>query len=952
MPVAEQSMTHGSDRVESLFAAAAGLSPQDRGAYLERECADDLVLRERVDDLLRAHDRAEHLLDQPAVAVGGPTAGYVQATERPGTIVGPYKLLQLIGEGGFGAVYLAEQTEPVRRMVALKVLKPGMDTRQVVARFEAERQALALMDHPNIAKVLDADVTAEGRPYFVMELVKGRPITAYCDEHCLTPRQRLELFIPVCQAVQHAHQKGLIHRDLKPSNVLVGLYDGRPVPKVIDFGVAKALGQKLVDKTLFTEFGTVVGTLEYMSPEQAQLDNLDVDTRSDIYSLGVLLYELLTGTTPLDRRRLAEAGFMEVLRVIREEEPPKPSTRLSTSEALPSISAHRQTEPGKLTKLVRGDLDWIVMKALDKDRGRRYETANGLARDLERYLAEEVVEARSPSAGYRLRKFVKRNRRTVWAASIIFLMLVAGIVGTTVGLVEARKQRDAADTAEKLASNRLVQVESEKQRADEERDVAQAVNDFIQELLGQANLDAQPGGEGPRDPDIKVRTVLDRAAKTIGARFANKPRVEAAIRMTIAHAYFGLGSWPEARFHAERSVELRTATLGAANADTLTSKCFLALVLQFLGEVKRGESLMEEVMRQQTETLGPDHRDTLTSKRLLAHAYASRYPMEFDRAEVLLQEVIPKSIELLGPNHEETLVAKVNLAWVYRLQGKFDLAEAMYVELFDTYKTKYGPDRPNTLLIQTGLGLIYVAQERFDEAERHLRNVLERRIVLQGENNPYTISSRCVLARLYLRWQKYDQAAQLYEQAFSKLKEQDGYNDDTLLILSELAQTRLQARQPDKALPLVAEFIKAAHEHPRRESMLLELELADIGRLLVRNEQYVEAEKHLRESLAIYEKKDRNEWSTFDTRSRLGAALMGQKKYAEAEPHLREGYEGMQQRVDRIPVVDRSRLLTEAIERLIQFYDATNKPAEAAKWRAELEAHRKAGEKPATPKEK
>jgi serine/threonine protein kinase len=300
-------------------------------------------------------------------------------------VIGPYKLLQVIGEGGMGTVFMAEQTRPVRRMVALKVIKPGMDSRQVLARFEAERQALALMDHPNIARVLDAGTTGSGRPYFVMELVKGKPIATYCDEKRLGVRERLELFADMCRAVQHAHQKGIIHRDLKPSNVLVAPYDGRPVVKVIDFGVAKATGQRLTDKTMFTAFGALVGTLEYMSPEQAEVNNQDIDTRSDIYSLGVLLYELLTGSTPLTRQRLVGAALLELLRVVREEEPPRPSTRLSESkDLLPSISAQRQTEPAKLTKLVRGDLDWIVMKALEKDRNRRYETAAGLAMDVRR----------------------------------------------------------------------------------------------------------------------------------------------------------------------------------------------------------------------------------------------------------------------------------------------------------------------------------------------------------------------------------------------------------------------------------------------------------------------------------------------------------------------------------------------------------------------------------------
>jgi tetratricopeptide (TPR) repeat protein/serine/threonine protein kinase len=452
----------------SIFMAAVAMeSAAQRSAYLDEACGGNAVLRQRVEALLGSHEQAGSFLvkavperlaeqlaepEQPSETCGEPSApdpGPIE--EGPDSRVGPYQLLQEIGEGGMGTVYLAEQSQPVRRMVALKIIKPGMDSRQVVARFEAERQALALMDHPNIARVLDAGTTENGRPYFVMELVKGVPITKFCDEWQATPRQRLELFVPVCQAVQHAHQKGIIHRDLKPSNVLVCLYDGKPVPKVIDFGIAKATGQSLTERTMFTELGQVVGTLEYMSPEQAELNQLDIDTRSDIYSLGVLLYELLTGSTPLERKRLNTVGVLEVLRLIREEEPPRPSTRLSESkETLPSISAQRQMEPARLTKLVRGELDWIVMKALEKDRNRRYESASAFAADVERYLRDEPVVACPPSARYRLRKFARRNKAklAIAAALLLTVTVMAGSIGWAVrDRLEREAQSQRAQTA-------------------------------------------------------------------------------------------------------------------------------------------------------------------------------------------------------------------------------------------------------------------------------------------------------------------------------------------------------------------------------------------------------------------------------------------------------------------------------------------------------------------------
>jgi WD40 repeat protein/serine/threonine protein kinase len=441
------------NKAREIFIEAVGkVPPEQWESLLVARCGDDAELYHHVQHLLRAHQEAGSFLDHPAVDENAVPTGAVAAAappaEAPGTRIGPYKLLQQIGEGGMGIVYLAEQLEPVQRRVALKIIKAGLDSAQVVGRFEQERQALALMDHPHIAKVFDGGTTAGGRPYFVMELVKGTPITKYCDEHRLTPRQRLELFVPLCQAIQHAHQKGVIHRDVKPSNVLVAPYDGRPVVKVIDFGIAKATGQKLTERTLFTGFGAVVGTLEYMSPEQAELNNQDIDTRSDIYGLGVLLYELLTGTTPLTKARLKQAAFTEMLRVIREEEPPRPSTRLSEStEALASISAQRQTEPAKLAKLLRGELDWIVMKALEKDRARRYETANGLARDLERYLADEPVEACPPSAGYRLRKFARKYRNALTVSAAFALLLVLGVVASTWQAVRATRAEGEATAA-------------------------------------------------------------------------------------------------------------------------------------------------------------------------------------------------------------------------------------------------------------------------------------------------------------------------------------------------------------------------------------------------------------------------------------------------------------------------------------------------------------------------
>jgi WD40 repeat protein/serine/threonine protein kinase len=451
-----------------IFKAAVRLPPEHRAAYLDQACGSNYELRREVESLLEAHDQPGSFLESRHARLPG-TVDEPSVTEKPGTVIGPYKLLQQIGEGGMGLVFMAEQQEPVRRKVALKIIKPGMDSQQVIARFEAERQALALMDHQNIARVLDANTTESGRPYFVMELVHGVPITQFCDDHQLTPRQRLALFVPVCQAIQHAHQKGIIHRDVKPSNVLVTMYDDEPVPKVIDFGVAKAIEQRLTERTLFTQFGALVGTFEYMSPEQAEMNALGVDTRSDIYALGVLLYELLTGTTPLERQRLREAALGELVRLIKEEEAPRPSVRLSTSDNLPKIAAARKTEPARLSKLVQGEIDWIVMKCLEKDRARRYDTASGLARDVERYLADEPVEACPPSARYRLRKFARKYQKALATAAAFAVLLVAGLVLSTLLAVwatsaerEANRERMASDAARREALD--AKAEADRQR--------------------------------------------------------------------------------------------------------------------------------------------------------------------------------------------------------------------------------------------------------------------------------------------------------------------------------------------------------------------------------------------------------------------------------------------------------------------------------------------------------
>lgn len=495
---------------QEIFLDALNLeSSEERLAFIKERCGGDDALRKRLEALLQAHAETGNFLGSPAI--GSVSDVRSQITEDAGTIIGPYKLLQRIGEGGFGVVYMAEQSEPVRRKVALKIIKPGMDTREVIARFESERQALALMDHPNIARVLDAGATDSGRPYFVMELVKGVPITDFCDKNHLSVEDRMNLFIPVCLAVQHAHHKGIIHRDIKPSNVMVTLHDGKPVPKVIDFGVAKATSQQLTQKTLFTAYGQMIGTPLYMSPEQAEMSGLDIDTRSDIYSLGVLLYELLTGTTPIEQKRLREAGFAEMQRLIRDIEAPRPSTRLSSlhNDASVLISTNRGTDAKRLSDTLRGDVDWIVMKALEKDRQRRYDTPNALADDIQRFLKHEAIIARPPSTAYRVQKFIQRNKGLAFAAASITCALLLGAVVSMGFAIYANSQLDRAVAAESRLQGSLTDAQRERKKAIEERDRAVKAEAAQSELTQQAEQ-SRKEADAARMAELQQRQEAER----------------------------------------------------------------------------------------------------------------------------------------------------------------------------------------------------------------------------------------------------------------------------------------------------------------------------------------------------------------------------------------------------------------------------------------------------------
>jgi eukaryotic-like serine/threonine-protein kinase len=720
-------MPDAAKNAKDLFLAAVEMaSLVERQAFLEQACAGDAVLRRRVEALLNAHDASGDLIDKPAVACE-PTGAYPAISEKPGTVIGHYKLMEQIGEGGFGLVFVAEQTEPVRRKVALKIIKPGMDSKAVIARFEAERQALALMDHPNIARVLDAGATESGRPYFVMELVRGIPITEYCDQNQLTPNERLQLFIDVCHAIQHAHQKGIIHRDVKPSNVLVTSHDGKPVAKVIDFGVAKAIHQHLTERTIYTNFAQMIGTPLYMSPEQAEMSGLDIDTRSDIYSLGVLLYELLTGSTPLEKKRFAAAAYDEMRRIIREEEPPKPSQRLSTCDTLPSLAANRKTEPAKLSRMLKGELDWVVMKALEKDRTRRYETANGLARDIQRYLADEVVEARPPSTGYRLRKFAGKNRAALTTAAAIAVLLVAGVAVSTWQAVRAtRAERIAlearqaeaeraegerlakldAQANEKLAGERLVQVEDERKKAETAKVEAQAkeaeanavVKFFQDQVFAAARPKGQDGGLGK---EVSLRDAIAASEPVLDKSFTAQPLVEARLRMALGLTFSYLAEHEQARSQFERARGLYVRHLGPDHQDTLRSTYSLANSYADLNHQAEALKLREEVLAMQKRVLPKDHPDTLKTMMNLASSYAIQN--RHAEALELFEEVLEIQKRVLPKDDPSTLMTMMNLASSYYNQDRLAEALKLFEGVLAIQKRVLPKDAPETLMSMVNL---------------------------------------------------------------------------------------------------------------------------------------------------------------------------------------------------------------------------------------------------------
>ena len=681
-------------------------------------------------------------------------------------VIGPYRLLERVGEGGMGEVWLAEQTHPIHRQVALKLIKAGMDTKQVVARFEAERQALALMDHPAIARVFDAGATPEGRPYFVMEYVRGEMITSFAARHKLTVPERIELFLIVCEGVQHAHQKGIIHRDLKPSNVLVTVRDDHPMPKVIDFGVAKATTQALTDRTLHTEIGALIGTPEYMSPEQAEMGSLDIDTRTDVYSLGVMLYELLTGALPFEWKAIREQGLDKLRQTIREVDPPRPSTRVTTVASAAKMLGSG-TDTSRLARQLRGDLDWITMKALEKDRTRRYGSVSDLAADLRRHFDDVPVLASPPSTTYRIGKFVRRHHTGVAVAGALVLLLVAFAGVMT---VQANRIAHARDLASQEAAT------------------ATQVSNFLVGLFQVSDPSESRG------TTLTAREILAKGVQQLDS-LRDQPAVQARLQATIGSVDTGLGLYSEAQPLLETALQTRRRVVGHDHPDTLASAHALANLYWFQKNYRKAEPLYLELVERRSRLLGADHPDTLKANYDLASVYLGEARWEeFDR---LSRDTLARQRRVLGHDHPDTLGSLTNLQGAYFVQGRYEEALPLAVEVLESSRRVFGDDHPSVLNNLHNLAAIYDALGRYGEAEPlYLRAIDAKRRVL-GDEHPRTARSLDRLASMYVKQRRYAEAEAAFLAAYA------GYaksaNADTWRVVRSLADIYVTTGQQNKA---------------------------------------------------------------------------------------------------------------------------------------------------------
>lgn len=780
-----------------------------------------------------------------------------------------YKLIDELGKGGMGVVYKAEQVKPIKRSVALKIIKLGMDTNRIIARFETEKQALAVMDHPNIAKVFDAGATDKGRPYFVMELVQGVPIDDYCDRHNLTTQERLKLFIPVCQAVQHAHQKGVIHRDLKPSNVIVTVKEDKAAPKIIDFGIAKATGHRLTEQTLFTEQGLLIGTPEYMSPEQAEMTGLDVDTRTDIYSLGVMLYELLVGVLPFDSKSLREAGYSEIQRIIREEEPPKASTRLSKlGDTQTSIAKHRKTDPSSLQRLLKGDLDWITLKAMAKDRTHRYASASELVGDIERYLKSEPVSASPPSTAYRMKKYIKRHKTGVVAASLIVLAMLIGIAGTTLGLLKARQ-------AERVARD--------------EAQTSRQISNFLVDLFEVSDPSEARGNT------ITAREILDSGAEKIERELEDEPLVRGRLMNTIGEVYTSLGLYNDALPLLEKGLAIREQALNPNDTAVAESLENLGNLFWRKGDYKKAQSLHERALTIREDAYGPEHVTVASSLNNLANlqheagnyedakllyeraleiwektsgpedtnvaiglnglGYLLYNMGKYDEARPLYERSLEIYEKVLGTEHPDLTNPLLNLGLLLRVTGEHEKARSYYERCIEIEEKAFGPEHPHLAVTLSNLAILHAITANFEEAGPLFERVLAINEKALGPEHPKVGSDVTNLGILNAQMGNFDVARQWLERGLAiKEKALGPEHPRVANDLNNLASLFRDMDDSEAARPLLERALAIREKALGSEHPDVAISLNDLANVLVDTENYTEASPLFERALAIQEK--------------------------------------------------------------------------------------------------
>ena len=902
-------------RIEELFHAAAALEGDERRDLLDRACADDPDLRREISGLLRndvadggsiaaaIHEAAR----QAGLGDGGPGAHSGEEPElAPGTRIGRYRIVAAVGRGGMGDVYEAEQESPLRRRVALKLIKTGMDTRAVVARFESERQALAMMDHPAIARVFDAGATERGRPYFTMEFVRGAPITRYCDERFLGTRERLELFLQVIDGVQHAHQKGIIHRDIKPSNLLVGELDGRAHPKIIDFGIAKATQQRPAGGTLLTEAGQMIGTPDYMSPEQAGMSGTGIDTRTDVYSLGVVLYELLAGAHPLDVARLRASGIDDLRRAILEIDPPRPSTRAGgPGPAAVEAARHRRADLRSLARQLRGDLDGITMTALEKDPARRYASPADLAADIRRHLRDEPVLARAPGLAYRSGKFVRRHKVGAAAGLLVSAAVLAGIAGTTAGLLRARRAE---------------------RQARQEAATAGQVSKFLIDLFEVSDPDEARGRT------ITAREILDRGARQIDA-LDTQPAVRARLMQTMGNVYQNLGVYEPARRLLEGSLRIRRAALPAAHPDVAESLRALGNFETDTGAHERAVALLREALDLRRNLDGDDDRDAAILMHDLGHALflLSRY----DEAEPLYRRAIAILEHDPVEKDSDLAMSTGSLAQLLHSKGSFEEAERLYRSTVPALQSALGKDHPEVLRARHNLATVLHDRRKLGEAESLYRESLAQSESVQGRDHPDVADTLVNLARLLREKGEFVEAEETLRRCLAiDVRVHGEENENVAYDLKELARLELEQRKVREAEATYRRSLAIYRRAVNRDSPYIAVTLNGLGELLLEDGRPGEAVPLLRESVSIARASlPAEHWVLFTAQSLLGATLGGVGRHPEGEPLLVESYAGF-----RKSLGDGDPRTGAALRRVIRFYETWGRSDRAAEWRARLPA--------------